>query len=58
MRFPSEVCTLNVGLHAVLIRTWVALALANEQRNQFGLRYNDYERYRCVFIIFWHTLSL
>ncbi|KZV74790.1 hypothetical protein PENSPDRAFT_625536 [Peniophora sp. CONT] len=23
-----------------------ALQLANEQRNQFGLRYNDYERYR------------
>ena len=27
---------------------WSALLIANEQRNAYGLRYNDYERYRYV----------
>ena len=26
----------------------IALLIANEQRNAYGLRYNDYGRYRCV----------
>ncbi len=28
----------------------LALLIANEQRNAYGLRYNDYERYRYVTI--------
>ena len=31
---------------ACILIPGAALLLANEQRNAYGLRYNDYERYR------------
>ena len=35
----------------------VALQLANEQRSAYGLRYNDFTRYRYDFIVNWTTIN-
>ena len=45
-----KVCTVSDSVAVSYSDSGEALQIANEQRNAYGLRYNDYERYRCVHI--------